>query len=422
MDANEEKHMSKRVRLGISLSLGLMGLMLGPAIAPAQDKEVIIGLQCDRTGATQIVGTTLCPAYHDYIALVNSKGGIEGYKIKVIEIDNEYKVPPAMESHERFKMEGAIIDGVYGTPQIAALNKKLEEDKILGTSPGFGTAAAADGKKYPYTFPIAASYWSQGAAAVKYAKDKLGGSLKGKKIAYLYYDNPAGKEPIAVLEDLAVSEGYELRTFAVPAPGVEMAAQVLDITGRFKPDYVITHLFGRSPSVSIKELKGKGFPLSKVVALVWGAAEADINAACGFGAAEGYSGMQFAGVGHEYPVITEINAMYKAQGKEPPKEQANSVIYNRGVFQAAVHLEAIRNAIKAKGGGKPTGEDVKKGMEQIKDFTLGGLVPPLNITPEDHEGGGWVQIWTIKGGKFEKATEWFQAYRDVVKKHITAIN
>jgi branched-chain amino acid transport system substrate-binding protein len=254
--------MSKRVRLGISLSLGLMGLMGGPAIA--QDKEVVIGLQCDRTGATQIVGTTICPAYHDYVALVNSKGGIEGYKIKVIEIDNEYKVPPAMEAHERFKKEGAVIDSVYGTPHIAALNKKLEEDKMLGTSPGFGTAAAADGKRYPYTFPIAATYWSQGAAAVKFAKDKLGGSLKGKKIAYIYYDNPAGKEPIAVIEDLASIEGFELKTFAVPAPGVEMAAQVLDITGRFKPDFVIAHLFGRSPSVSIKELKGKGYPLSKV--------------------------------------------------------------------------------------------------------------------------------------------------------------
>src|SRR5262245_29275439 len=247
--------MSRRTGLGISFSLGLMGLTLGPALA--QDKEVVIGLQCDRTGTTMIVGTTLCPAYHDYVALVNSKGGIEGYKVKVIEIDHEYKVPPGMEAHERFKKEGAILHGVYGTPHILALNKKLEEDKILGTSPGFGTAAAADGKKYPYTFPIAASYWSQGAAAVKFAKDKLGGSLKDKKIAYLYFDNPAGKEPIAVLEDLAAAEGFQLRTFAVPSPGVEMAAQVLDITGRYKPDYIITHLFGRSPSVSIKELKGK---------------------------------------------------------------------------------------------------------------------------------------------------------------------
>ena len=413
--------MSKTIRwLHVAAAVGAIALTAG--VANAQEKELVFGLQCDRTGATQNVGTIICPGYHDYIALLNSKGGIEGYKIRVIEIDHEYKVPPAVEAHQRFKKEGAVLEFVYGTPQAAALNKTLEEDKILGTTPGFGTAAAADGKRYPYLFPIAASYWSQGAAAVDFAKTQLGGSLKGKKIAYLFYDNPAGREPLAILEDLVKSEGFELKTFAVPAPGVEMAAQVLDITGRFKPDYVITHLFGRSPSVSIKELKGKGFPLSKVVALVWGSAEADINAAGGFGAAEGYSCMQFAGVGHEYPVITQINAMYKAQGKEPPKEQANSVIYNRGVFQAAVHLEAIRNAIKAKGGGKPTGEDVKNGMEQIKDFTLDGLVPPLNITPEDHEGGGWVQIWTVKGGKFEKATEWFQAYRDVVKKHISAIN
>ena len=238
--------------------------------ATAQDKELVFGLQCDRTGPTQTVGVFLCPGYHDYIALLNSKGGVEGYKIRVIEIDNEYKVPPAMEAHERFKKEGAVLEGIYGTPQTAALTKKLEEDKILGTSPGFGTAAATDGKRYPYIFPIAASYWSQGAAAVAFAKKQLGGDLKGKKIAYLFYDNPAGKEPLVILEDLAKSEGFELRTFAVPAPGVEMAAQVLDITGRYKPDFVITHLFGRSPSVSIKELKGKGYPLSKVVAFVWG--------------------------------------------------------------------------------------------------------------------------------------------------------
>ena len=115
---------------------------------------------------------------------------------------------------------------LYGTPQTAALNKKLEEDKILGTSPGFGTAAAADGKRFPYIFPIAASYWSQAGAAVEFAKEKLGGSLKGKKIAYLFYDNPAGKEPLPILEDLAKSEGFELRTFAVPPPGVEMGAQI----------------------------------------------------------------------------------------------------------------------------------------------------------------------------------------------------
>ena len=44
--------------------------------------------------------------------------------------------------------------------------------------------------------------------------------------------------------------------------------------------------------------------------------------------------------------------MYKAQGKPVPKEIDSTVYYNRGVLIAALHVEAVRNAIKAKGGGK----------------------------------------------------------------------
>jgi branched-chain amino acid transport system substrate-binding protein len=404
------------MRRVFTILTGLALVTLGVQPAAAQ-KEVVIGLQCDRTGPTQVVGVNLCPGYHDYVALVNSKGGIEGHKVKVIEIDHEYKVPPAIESYERMKKEGAVLIGVYGTPQTYALTQKLTEDRIPGTSPGFGRADATDGTRYPYIFPIAATYWSQGAASVDFAKKQLG-SLKGKKVAYLFYDNPAGREPIQVLEDLSAKEGFQLKTFAVPPPGVEMGAQVLDIAQRYRADFVITHLFGRSPSVSIKELKRVGYPLRKVVAFVWGSAEADIEAAGGWPVAEGYNVMQFAGVGTDYPVLNEIREMYKKEGKAAPKEMASTVYYNRGVLIAAVHLEAVRNALKAKPDGKITGDDVRKGFEKISGFTLGGLVPPLKITPNDHEGGGLVQIWQVKGGKFEKMTDWFSAYNDVVAKHI----
>jgi len=411
------------MKRALSLLVGLLlvaGVTLGAAAPASAQKEVVLGLQCDRTGATQLVGVNLCPGYHDYVALVNSKGGVEGHKLRVLEIDHEYKVPQGMEAYERHKKEGAVLIGIYGTPHTQALTQKLTEDRIPGTSPGFGTSAAADGTKYPYIFPIAASYWSQAAVGVKFAKTQLGGSLKGKKIAYLFYDNPAGREPLPILEDLAGMEGFQLKTFAVPPPGVEMGAQVLDIAQRYRADFVITHLFGRSPSVSIKELKRIGFPLKKIVAMVWGASEADIEAAGGFAAAEGYNAMQFAGVGSDYPVLNEIRDMYKKQGKEAPKEMVNTVLYNRGVLIAAVHVEAVRNALKAKSGGAITGADVKLGFEKIKGFTLGGLVPPLEITAADHEGGGWVQIFTVKGGKFVKATEWDKAYSDVLAKHIKA--
>ncbi len=410
--------MRQFLALVTALILGA-GSLLTAAPSFAQSKgEIVIGVQCDRTGPTQIVGTVLCPAFHDYVALVNSKGGVEGFRIKAIEIDHEYKVPPAVESYERHKKEGAVTMAVYGTPQIYALTAKLTEDRIPGTSPGFGSAAAADGTRYPFIFPIAATYWSQGAAAVDFVKKQLGGNLKGKKIAYIFYDNPAGREPIEVIEDLAAREGFQLKTFAVPPPGVEMGAQVLDIAQRYRADFVIAHLFGGAPSVSIKEFKRVGYPLRKVVSFVWGAAEANIDGAGGFAVAEGYYAMQFAGVGTDYPVLNEIRDMYKKQGKEPPKEMASTVFYNRGVLIAALHVEAIRNALKAKPDGKITGNDTKAGFEKISNFTLGGLVPPLKVTATDHEGGGLVQIWQVKGGKFEKVTDWFAAYQDVVGKHI----
>ncbi len=384
--------------------------------AAAQAGEIVVGMQCDRTGPTQTVGTFLCPGYHDYVKLVNSRGGIEGHTVKVLEIDHEYKVPPGMEAYQRFKAEGAVIVAIYGTPHTQALTPLLMEDKIPGTSPGFGSAAAANGEKYPYLFPIAATYWSQGAAAVKFAKDQLGGNLKGKKIAYLFYDNPAGREPLPVLHKLAKKEGFELKEFAVPPPGVEMKVQVQDIARRFRADFVINHTFGKAPSVSINEMTRNGYSLNKMVGLVWAAAESNIMGAGGWDKAQGFNVMQFAGAGSDYPVLDEIKAMYKAEGKEVPREMDTTVYYNRGVLAAALHLKAIENAVKAKGGSADvSGEDVKNGFEKIQNFTLGGILPPMAITKQDHEGGGWVRIFKVEGDGFKPVTEWMRGYRDIVE-------
>src|SRR5499427_4687767 len=290
----------------IGVAAGALAALYLAGTATAQQKGVVIGGMCDRTGPTQVNGAGICPGIQDYFDLVNSKGGVEGYKIKYEEIDHEYKVPPAVEAYQRERGDGATSILVYGSPQVQALYQKLAEGKIPGTSPGFGIAASADGKRFPYLFPLAATYFSQGAAAVQFVKEKLGGDLKGKKIAYIFYDNPAGREPIPVIEELSKTEGFELRTFAVPPPGVEMGAQVLDIAQRYRPDFVIDHLFGRAPSVAIKEFKRNGFPLSKVVALVWASGEHDIAGAGGWAVAEGYHTMSFAGVGDDYPIRREI--------------------------------------------------------------------------------------------------------------------
>jgi len=96
------------------------------------------------------------------------------------------------------------------------------------------------------------------------------------------------------------------------------------------------------------------------------------------------------------------------------------VLFRRSKSVPPITKVAIRNALNATDGRPPTGEDVKKGFESIHNFTLGGLVPPLEISAADHEGGGWVQIFQVKGGKFVKETDWFRAYPEVLAQLLKA--
>jgi len=242
--------------------------------------------------------------------------------------------------------------------------------------------------------------------------------------SWLWRFRAASNEPqvargLPVLRDLQKQLGFTLREFAVPPPAVEMRPQVLDIVRNYKADWVIAHLFGRAPGISIKELSRLRFPMNRIISFVWGGAEADINVA-GWKTAQGYQSLQFAGVGQDHQIIRDIKKMYQDEGKAPPMDKMKiSVFYNRGILIGAFHAEAIANAIK-KHGNNITGEHTKEGFENIRNFAMGNFAPPVSVTPEDHEGGGWVQVWEVKGDKWVPASKWMAPYRDVVMKHVRA--
>ena len=60
-----------RYYLALLMALVFGSSLLAPGVSTAQGKaDIVIGVQCDRSGPTQVVGTVLCPGFHDYIALV----------------------------------------------------------------------------------------------------------------------------------------------------------------------------------------------------------------------------------------------------------------------------------------------------------------------------------------------------------------
>ncbi len=390
---------------GISLAIAL-----GAGFAVAQTGSPIkVGGMCDRTGATKIIGAPICSGVADYFALVNRKGGVLGHKLDYTELEHGYIVPRAIEAYERLKRDGAVTFFTYGVPTLEGLVPYYMQDKLPPFNSGTGRSRLIDGTAWPYIFPGTASYWSQAGAAMKYLKDN--GAKKGTRIAYIYYDNPAGRDGIEMVEAIAEREGYVLRKFAVQPPGLEMEPQVNEIVRDYKAEWVIGSLFGRPAGVSIKEFRRAGFPLNRFISFVYGAGEPDVEEA-GWDAAQGYLGLQFASLGRNFPVIQEILKMYRDEGKEVPK-YVGGAYYNRGVLTAAIIAEGLRLAIQ--NHGLPlTGEKVRRGYEAIRKLDLQGLGPPLDITAQDHEGGGYLRIYQVKGNAWVPLTDWVRAYHDEV--------
>jgi branched-chain amino acid transport system substrate-binding protein len=364
---------------------------------------------CDRTGATKVIGVELCTGVADYMALVNRRGGVLGQRLEYAELDHAYAVPRAVDAYERLKRDGAVTFFQYGVPTLEALTPHFMADKLPPFNSGTGRGYLIDGTVWPYIFPGTASYWSQAGMAMKYLKDN--GLKKGARIAFLYYDNPAGRDGVEMMEAVAASEGYVLRKYPVQPPGLEMEPQVTEIVREFKAEWVIGSLFGRPAAVSIKEFKKAGYPLNRVISFVYGAGEPDVEEA-GWDIAQGYLGLQYASLGRSFPVIQEILKMYRDEGKDAPK-YVGSAYYNRGVLTAAIIVEGVRLAIE--NHGLPlTGDKVRRGYEAIRKLDLQGLGPPLSITPQDHEGGGYLRMYQVKGSAWVPVSDWMRGYHDEV--------
>lgn len=137
--------------------------------------------------------------------------------------------------------------------------------------------------------------------------------------------------------------------------------------------------------------------------------------------AQGYIGMQFSATGRNLPVIQEImQKVYKDEGKEVPN-YVGSVYYSRGVLIGGILAEGVRLAIQ--NHGLPvTGDKVRRGFEALKNFDLQGFLPPMTVTAKDHEGGGWVRMYQVKGTEWVPITDWFRGYREEVLALVKSAN
>src|SRR6266851_1266170 len=346
----------RKMITGLALAAGLSATAL--ASAAAQDKAPIkVGTALDFTAVYTFVTAEYSQGQRDYIALLNAKGGIKGHPVEIMVVDTGNQPQRGIEAYERFKSEGAVLVDFLSTPVSRAVVPRALGDGMNVVTMFHGRSDAADGKVFPTIFPMTPAYWSQATAIVKYIEGQEKGGLKGKRIALVMIDSPFGREPVPVFEELSK-------------------------------------------------------PLDHLASVIW-ISETDANI---IGADQTKGLLRFEGVasGKDPAVIKAIQQEVVAKGKAAgPAEKVGSTYYNIGVASMALFAEGARRALD-KEGEPLTPAKLKHGLESIKDFTADGLLPPVTITSEDHQGGGRGRIAAWDGSKWTAKSDWSAAYQDIV--------
>lgn len=401
----------------LKLFLGTASLLLASPAVLAAD-PIRFGLCYDLTKAYTFITPQVAQAARDYADLLNMKGGIGGHPIELIVQDHGNEPQRGIECYEKVKQLGAVTVDLLSTPVSRAVLPRAMKDGTTMIQALVGRGDAVDGEVFKWVFPLGPTYWGQAANIVSYYKKQSGGSLKGKKIGFLYIDYPFGQEPIPVLQELQKREGFDLQLFPYPLPGNDQSAAWSQIR-RFQPDVIIHWGFSAMHVVASKEAKRNGIGMDKIISGNW-FNEVDL-ANIGPDVVKGMRKSSVVVSGTTHPLIQEITReLYDKNKGNGDRKFLGDTYYNVGLAIYAPVFEAARLALLTEKAPLTT-EKMRKGLESLKGYDANGLMPPLNVTAKDHGGGGKSRIDMWDGTKWVPQSDWIADYSDLVwatvKKH-----
>jgi branched-chain amino acid transport system substrate-binding protein len=376
----------------MAMAMAVTVLATGQAVA----QEIKVGGIFDLTGITSDVGKPYAQGVRDYVALTNASGGVNGKKIKLIDVDYGYKIPEAVSAYKRMKEEQVVLINGWGTGDTLALKNFINEDKIPYFSGSFA-GDLTDPAKTPYNFFVAPSYSDQMRAWLSWVKEDWKDTSRAPKVAFFYGDNAYGKAPMEAGRRFAKETGIEVVDEEIlPGNFQDATSQLLNMKQK-GADYAYINVTTTGVSLVLKGAKALGLA-TKFGSNPYGFSEQLPLVAKE--TAEGVTGvMPHVPFGTAVPGMKALEAFHKANHPT----DTHDAMYVRGWASATVWVEALKRADKA---GKLSGEGVKAALETFKDFDLGGLTSPVTWTATDHRPSTTCAVFTVKGGKLVKVKDY----------------
>ena len=392
--------MVKGKGLGIIMAVALTALLLVTACAPPTtpltgEKKVEIGALPVLTGAGTSADQPCFRGLQAYVEYFNEEKGIPGVPIEVVWRDAGTGNPPQFISSYRVLFDRGVPVIYTSTPAAADwLKQQVEKDQIpliLGGVTGQMV--------YPpgWVFPV----WSTPGEATVPVLDYFmqnWGEERAPRLQPFVMDGIFGREPVPEVTEYAESIGFEVLPLEV-SPYV-----ILDAT----PQLLRMQERG-ADLVWENQLITGGGPIMRDVERL------GLRDKMQFAGTEWILGEQlieYAPVGAEgllatrpLPWVDETEIPGVKTMTDRQRVFRGEPVYMAGWVYGAILCEAVRLAIEEGGYENLDGPAVKRALESVKDFDVGGMVK-ITFGPEDRRGTQSYAVYQVHGGKIVRITDW----------------
>jgi branched-chain amino acid transport system substrate-binding protein len=399
----ERNHMRNglfHLATGASLAIALSA---SPALAQkkydtgATDTEIKVGQTLAFSGPASAYAT-IGKTQAAYIQMINDQGGINGRKITLIQYDDAYSPPKAVEQMRKLVESDEVLltFQVLGTPSNAAVQKYLNSKKVPQLYAATGASRFTDPKNFPWTMGYNPNYFVEGRIYGQYILK----NHPSAKVGILYQNDDLGKDYLngikAGLGDKAASMIVAEASYEVSDPTID--SQILKI----KDAGADLFFSATTPKFAAQAIK-KNFELN------WHPVHIlDINATsvgavlqpAGLEASKGVISVNY-GKDPADPTWKDDPGMKKYldfMAKYYPDGDKGSLFNTYGYSTAQLLVYTLKQC-----GDDLTRENVMKQATSLKEVVLDLALPgiKLNTSPTDYRVNKQLQMEKFNGERWE---------------------
>jgi branched-chain amino acid transport system substrate-binding protein len=398
--------------LGAFVIITLAATSLFPASAQA-DKVLYVGGTQSLTGPFAEDSAAVLAAIEDYVKYVNETKNLAPWRkerfpaditLEVMWRDDGLKAAKAMSIYEELKAKGMLVARISGSPIALALKDRLWEDRMGATSMATGPYYLSPPQSCLTYYPI---YTDSCAAVADWFKANWKETRK-PRVAYLTADNAMGRSiEIPEMKAYLKKIGYEF-VGAQYVPLVPTSPPTTQLTWlkKKKVDLAVGCMINPGAQPTVKEMVRLGMGPHLDYKITFGTPAP--GHAVVLAEAMGELGDGYVCAGSFRPLddlsVPGIKFCSDLQDKYRTGKRITHIMYEAGVLEAMIQVEALRLAVQKVPFEKLTPRDVlEQGFFKIKNLETGDISStPLTYGPGDVEGVDKIRIDQVQKGKVVK--------------------